>query len=232
MLTPGTFLAAVVNNPRFLSMYRFSVGVNYGQILPNGGLGWSKYSAKSAGPLYNEKKNCLYRPGWLVHLLIFCFFVVFFWNSLIRDQFQNSGRINIFGHKSYLGLVISFLGVFLFWNSLIRDPFQNSGLINFWSQISFYSLFIASRFNLNSIESLTRLTASQEKAANKTARVKGGQRVWDAISSTVGSRTFNIFYFIWTTRRVGGRRGHDRPSPCLAISTATLPVQQQPPSSR
>lgn len=174
------------------------------------------------------KKKIVYidRVDWS----IFWFFL--FCNSLIRDQFQNSGRINIFGHKSYLGLVISFLGVFLFWNSLIRDPFQNSGLINFWSQISFYSLFIASRFNLNSIESLTRLTASQEKAANKTARVKGGQRVWDAISSTVGSRTFNIFYFIWTTRRVGGRRGHDRPSPCPAISTATLPVQQQPPSSR
>lgn len=175
-----------------------------------------------------QKKQSVYidRADWS----IFWFFL--FCNSLIRDQFQNSGRINTFVHKSYLGLVISFLGVFLFWNSLIRDPFQNSGLINFWSQISFYSLFIASRFNLNSIESLTRMTASQEKAANKTARVKGGQRVWDAISSTVGSRTCNIFDFIWTTRRVGGRRGHDRPSPCLAISTATLPVQQQPPSSR
>lgn len=47
-------------------MYRFLVGVNYGQILPSGGLGWSKYSAKSAGPLYSEKKQktkCLYRPG-------------------------------------------------------------------------------------------------------------------------------------------------------------------------
>lgn len=178
------------------------------------------------------KKQSVYidRVDWSIFW--FFVFLLFFFGT----------RSSVISSKTLVGSILLFTNLILdwwsvfpgvfFWNSLIRDPFQNSGLINFWSQISFYSLFIASRFNLNSIESLTRMTASQEKAANKTARVKGGQRVWGAISSTVGSRTCNIFDFIWTTRRVGGRRGHDRPSPCLAISTATLPVQQQPPSSR